>query len=678
MNIRIPVSWLRDYLKTDAAAKTIANLLTAGGPSVENTTKHGEDYIFDIEVTTNRFDTLSVFGIAREANAILNMQGYKSNLNLPKGVSLNLEPDTSNRLILDVVIKNPNLCPRFTAIVLDNIKVKPSPAYIRNRLGSSGIRQINNIVDISNFVMLELGQPMHTFDFDKIIDSKMILRKSKEGEKITTLDSKIRKLPEGTIVIQDSKRLIDLCGIMGAENSRVTRRTKRVVLFVQSYNSQTIRKTTQKLAFRTEAASRFEKDIDLEGILPALSRAVYLLKQTANAKIASELVDIYPKKQTFQKISLDTKKLNKYLGIKFEQSLASQILTLLGFKVITLKPTRLNAQIPSWRARDIEGDIDLIEEIARVWGYHNLPSKLPEGQIPQTRDNELKEVIKLKTALKYLGLTEVITYSIVSKELLKLSQVSRKHAVELNNPLGDQWQFMRPSLIPSLLEVLAKNINVKKYLKIFEIARTYVNQNGDLPRQDLILTVVINNVNFSQIKGYVENILEILERGVKWQKLFKDSPLFDKDQSSQISISSQIVGTIGLLKRDLCDFFQVGSNVQAAQINLSSICSLPKITHAYKPIPKYPPVIEDISAIFSNATPIDEILGTIQKTSSLVKKIELIDIFTGRQIGESQKSATFRLTYQKSISTPTQEEVDIEKAKIITSLKKEFRARIRK
>ena len=678
MNIRIPVSWLRDYLKTDAAAKTIANLLTAGGPSVENTTKHGEDYIFDIEVTTNRFDTLSVFGIAREANAILNMQGYKSNLNLPKGVSLNLEPDTSNRLILDVVIKNPNLCPRFTAIVLDNIKVKPSPAYIRNRLGSSGIRQINNIVDISNFVMLELGQPMHTFDFDKIIDSKMILRKSKEGEKITTLDSKIRKLPEGTIVIQDSKRLIDLCGIMGAENSRVTRRTKRVVLFVQSYNSQTIRKTTQKLAFRTEAASRFEKDIDLEGILPALSRAVYLLKQTANAKIASELVDIYPKKQTFQKISLDTKKLNKYLGIKFEQSLASQILTLLGFKVITLKPTRLNAQIPSWRARDIEGDIDLIEEIARVWGYHNLPSKLPEGQIPQTRDNELKEVIKLKTALKYLGLTEVITYSIVSKELLKLSQVSRKHAVELNNPLGDQWQFMRPSLIPSLLEVLAKNINVKKYLKIFEIARTYVNQNGDLPRQDLILTVVINNVNFSQIKGYVENILEILERGVKWQKLFKDSPLFDKDQSSQISITSQIVGTIGLLKRDLCDFFQVGSNVQAAQINLSSICSLPKITHAYKPIPKYPPVIEDISAIFSNATPIDEILGTIQKTSSLVKKIELIDIFTGRQIGESQKSATFRLTYQKSISTPTQEEVDIEKAKIITSLKKEFRARIRK
>src|SRR3990167_3349786 len=220
MNIKIPVSWLRDNLKTDAAAKTIANLLTLSGPSVENIKRLNEDYLLDIEVTTNRVDALSIVGIAREANAILNLQGYNSNFKLPKGISLNLEPDTSNRLKLNVAVKNSNLCPRFTAIILDNVKVKPSPAYIRNRLQLSGIRSINNIVDISNYIMLELGQPMHTFDFDKIIDSKMILRSSRQGEKITTLDSKSRTLPQGAIVIQDSKRIIDLCGIMGAENSR--------------------------------------------------------------------------------------------------------------------------------------------------------------------------------------------------------------------------------------------------------------------------------------------------------------------------------------------------------------------------------------------------------------------------------------------------------------------------
>src|SRR3989344_8766729 len=247
MNIKIPVSWLREYLKTDLAAKTLANYLSLSGPSVEKIEKRGSDYLFDIEITSNRFDVASVFGLAREAHAILSSQNLESTLVTPKGISLNLEPDTARRLSLDVLVKKDSLCPRFAAIVVDNVKVKPSPAYIRSRLEACGIRAINNIVDISNYLMLDMGQPMHTFDYDKVIGAKMILREAEQGEKITTLDGSTRTLPAGSIVIRDSKRLIDLCGIMGGANSRVSRRTKRVVIFVQSYDPVQIRKTTQAL-----------------------------------------------------------------------------------------------------------------------------------------------------------------------------------------------------------------------------------------------------------------------------------------------------------------------------------------------------------------------------------------------------------------------------------------------
>ena len=246
MNIKIPVSWLRDYLKTDVAAKTLANTLSASGPSVERIDKVKEDYVFDIEVTSNRTDSVSVFGLAREANAILSNLGEKSNLILPKGINLVLEPDTVNILNLDVTIKDLKLCPRFTAIVLDNVKIRPSPAVIQNRLTLSGIRPINNIVDITNYIMLETGQPMHAFDFDKIKGPKMVLRESTEGEKIVTLDKTVRKLPKGSIVIEDTERLIDLCGIMGGANSQISKRTKRAVLFVQAYDlkNQKKKKTT--------------------------------------------------------------------------------------------------------------------------------------------------------------------------------------------------------------------------------------------------------------------------------------------------------------------------------------------------------------------------------------------------------------------------------------------------
>ncbi len=678
MNIKIPVSWLRDYLKTDLAAKTIANYLSLSGPSVEKIIKDGQDLILDVEVTSNRIDALSVFGLAREAHTIFSLQNQKSQLAKPRGLDLMLEPDVGPPLKLEVIIKNKTLCPRFTAIVVNNVKVKPSPAIIRKRLEMAGIRAINNIVDISNYIMLELGQPMHAFDFDKIRDARMILRRSLEGEKITTLDGQTRKLPEGAIVVEDNKRLIDLCGIMGGANTQITRRTKRVVFFVQAYDPTTIRKTTQALAFRTEAASRFEKGIDVENIVPALARAVYLAKKTAGAKIASELIDIKNRKIVPKPLSLNLSKVNLYLGMKLEPSLCLKILNSLGFQT-KLEGQKIIAQAPSWRLGDIEIDVDLIEEIARIYGYRNLPSRLPQGQIPKRQAGDLEKVLSLKNALGYLGLTEVITYSIIPREFLPLSGLKEENCVELANPLTDLWQFMRPTILISLAQVIAKNQNIKNDIKIFEIAKTYLKRENDLPKQDLMLAVVFENGDFYKIKGLVENVMQILKREVKWGKFSGKNTIFEARESADLTVDGQHVGSIGILRSQITDYFQIEGKVAAAELNLSKIYTLPSKIQTYKPIPKYPPVIEDISAIFDLEVPLDKITSTVKKAGlGLVKEVEAIDVFQDEKIGRNKKSVTLRLTYQRTDQTPKQEEVTETREKIIDFLAKSFGAVIRR
>jgi len=678
MNIKIPVSWIRDYLKTDIAAKTLANALSSSGPSVEKIEKVKEDYVFEIEVTSNRTDSASVFGLAREANVILSNLGEKSHLVNPKGIDLVLEPDTADLLNLDVIIKDPKLCPRFTAIVVGNIKIKPSPAVIQNRLMLSGIRPINNIVDITNYIMLELGQPMHAFDYDKIKGGKMTLRASVEGEKIVTLDKKTRKLPKGSIVIDDSARLIDLCGIMGGANSQISKRTQRVVLFVQAYDPKTIRKTTQSLAFRTEAASRFEKGVDLDGIPNALSHAVYLAKTNANAKIASELIDIYKNKPKTPTITLNIKKLNNYLGEEIHPNLALKILSLLGFEA-KLQNESILATPASWRIDDVKDDVDLIEEIARIYGYQNLKSEIPKGKIPISAKNPLEEVIELKKALKFLGLTEVVTYSIISKKMIDLTNPKKDEVVELQNPLTENWHTMRPSLLPSLATVIEQNQYLKEDLKIFEIAKTYIRAGDGLPKQDLMLALAISSSDFFEVKGYLENVAKILKREVRLKPISKKDPLFGKNQSADVFVDNQQVGTAGILDSKIADFFNIKNAVAAMEINLSLLYSLAASVKTYKPIPKYPPVIEDISAIFSMKTPIEDITQTVKKTGApLVKNVEVIDIFQDAKLGADKKSVTMHLTYQKPDRTPTQEEVAETRNKINNVLEKSLLAQIRK
>ena len=691
MNIRVPVSWLRDYLKTDLAAKTIANYLTQSGPSVDKVTKYDKDYVFEVEITSNRVDTYSVFGLCREAQAILTYENQKSQLVQPSGLDTSLDPDTKNLLPLDVVIKNRSLCQRFTAIVIDNVKVGPSPAFIKNRLSACGIRPINNIVDITNYIMLELGQPMHTYDYDKVKRARMIMRASVEGEKVITLDNQIRKPPKGSIVIEDGEqRLIDLCGIMGAANTQITKRTKRVILYAQSYDPARIKKTTQDLSFRTEAASIFEKGVDIEAIPKALARSAYLAKKYARAKIASELVDIVNVKPQARKITLNLKKLASYLGLEIDHEKAAKILKSLGFN-ITKNETTIIAQPPSWRRGDVQIEEDLIEEIARIYGYSQLPSKLPAGQIPQTEESDLEKVISLKSSLKDLGLTEIISYSIISQDFLGLT--GDKNPVELSNPLTEEWQFMRPTILVSLVDAISKNQYLKSNIKLFEVAKTYISsprhselsEESQLPKQDLHLAIVLQNSGFYQIKGFIENVFELLNQEPEFENLTKPHPLFENGQSANIQISQGnakprgAIGALGIIRRSILDFFEIKEPVAACELNLSTIYNLPSNIKSYRPIPKYPPVFEDISAIFAKTTPIGEITTQVQKVGSpLLKTVEVLDIFETERIGRDKKSVTLHLTYQKSDSTPTHEEVAQVREKMIAHIEKSLKAQVRR
>ena len=394
MNILIPYSWLKDYISTKLSPLKIAEGLSLHSFSVEKTIKEKEDFVFEIEVTPNRGDALSVIGIARELKAIFPEKVCKF-----KEDKFIKNQKTSDKDKLEVQIKDKSLVPRFVAIVLDNVKIKRSPLFIEERLKKVGIRPINNIVDITNYLMIDRGQPMHAFDYEKIREKRMIIRESKKGEKIVTLDKVERILPQGVIVIEDGAgRLIDLCGIMGAQNSEIEEGTKKVLLFVQIYDPIRIRKASMALGHRTDAALRFEKGIDRENVLPSLWRAAFMAKKYADAKISSNLIDIKNVKTKKEQIKIDYEKINLISGINIDKNKINSILKSLGFEIKSGIATP-----PSWREGDIQISEDLAEEVIRIYGYHKIPSVLFNGDIPDKKEDPFFFEDIAKNFLKYTG-----------------------------------------------------------------------------------------------------------------------------------------------------------------------------------------------------------------------------------------------------------------------------------
>jgi len=614
MQILIPHQWLKKYLETDATVKQIQTSLSLCGPSIERV--HGD--VYDIEVTTNRVDCMSIYGIAREAAAIL--PRFKYSAKLLSDPFIATYPLSSKVDWLKVKV-DPKLCPKFTALLISGIQVGPSPQWLVKNLESAGIRSLNNVVDVSNLLMHELGQPVHIFDYDKIHGHKMVVRESKPGEEITTLDGHTFELPGGDIVIEDgSGTLIDLCGIMGGQNSAVDDNTKNILLFVQIYEPTRIRKTSMNLAHRTSAAVLFEKGLPLEGVVPTLSHGMSLLTQLAGGTPHASALDISTPVAHSVSIALPEPLeafVNTRMGIELSVKEIDRTLTSLGFTVIT--PSKV--EVPWYRRLDTQIPEDLVEEVARLYGYHNLPSHLPQGPLPTGRnDREFNWITRLKSALKYWGFTETYTYSLVSKDM------ASPDALKLKNPLSSDWEYLRTSLIPSHMQVIRENFGRSSGLKLFEIANVYLPRSSDLPVEQLTLAVSATGTDLLHIKGVFEALFH--DMGIK------ESPHFAYELDSSLDAIS-------------------------AQIDLNHILSLADTRKTYHPVSKFTPVIEDVNVFLDAGETYENLIHRLSSQSALINQIELVDKYNDK--------ITLRLWFHDPIRQLSSEDIAPIREKILST-----------
>ncbi len=491
MNILLPDSWLREYLETDATPQQLKDCLSLCGPSVERVNKVGDDYIYEIEITSNRADCASVIGIAREAAAILPRFGIKANLKPFYSSNEVRSSRYARTLTLPMAVSDPEMiCNRIMGVVIEVDPMKDSPKYMKERIEKSGVRTLNNFVDITNYVMLELGHPSHVFDYDRIKTHKFLIRFAKKNEPIITLDNKKYLLSDEDVIIDDGTgRVIDLPGIMGTENSVVNQNTNRIFFFIESNNPVLIRKTSMRYGIRSMAATINEKHPDPELVKTALLRGIELYQELAGGKVASEIIDIYPNPPKPQKIKVSIKFINERLGIELKVQEIIDILQSLRFnQQLTTNNQQLIITPPSFRQFDVTIPEDIVEEVARIYGYHNLPNRLMTGEIPVTHKPKILDFeVGIKQILKFWGYTETYNYSFISKDLIEKANLKIADHLKVANPLTADIEYMRISLIPSMLETLAKNQFYSDNLQLFELAKVYVPRKNDLPFEIPIL-----------------------------------------------------------------------------------------------------------------------------------------------------------------------------------------------
>jgi len=644
MNIQILHSWLMEYLDTKANYKEIAEFSSLCGPSFEKTKKIKNDYIYDIEVTANRVDMMSVYGIAREVSTILNRFNKKTKL---KSLQLAKVSKTNNKYHFSVV-NNEKLIHRMMGIVLTDIKNWESPKFIKNRLEAAGIRSINSVIDITNYVMLEVGHPTHAFDYDKIKNKKFVVRESKKGETVVTLDDKKHILPSGVIVFDDGEgNIIDLPGIIGAKNTCVDKNTKTVLFFMESADPTKIRKASLALEIRTMAAQLNEKGVDPMLSEIALLRGIKLFEEITNAKVNSKIIDIFPKKVKTKTIKTNLNFICKILDIKITKNEISVILNSLGFKTKWEKET-LEVTPPSFRANDIEIEEDIIEEIARIYGYHNLPSMLMATELAAPNVSLQKQFdfeIYLKNILKNLGGNEIYTLSLTSKENIDLEK-----AVKIKNPMGEDGAFMRTNLKSGLLNAYKENNKYKTKFHLWELSNIYLKNKNDLPFEKLMLANIFSQFEFVNAKSVIAKFLNILN--IEYEEKYSNTKI------------------IYLVKNKQIGYFEIiNENTFYAEFEFEELFNNFKYHKKYIEPNLYPPQIEDITFILPANVLIGEFIKKAKNSSKFISNILFIDKY--------EDAYTFKIFYQSPEKTLTDSEVDLYRGKLISIVQKEFGAKVK-
>ena len=636
-----------------------------------------DDHVVEFEITPNRPDCLCVIGLAREAAVTF---GKELKLHTPV-----VEAKAGGNIndMAKIIIEDPELCPRYTARMVKNVKIAPSPAWMRERIRNAGMRPINNIVDITNYVMLEYGQPMHAFDFSCVNNGEVHIRRAKKGESIQTLDGNERALSENMLCICDTDKPICVAGVIGGANSEIVGDTAMVLFESANFNGPSVRRTATALGMRTDASSRYEKGLDPENTIKAVQRACELIELLGAGEVVDGIIDVVPNEIKKTSVKLEPGKINALLGTDISEEEMRRILLDLGFGFD--KDTVL---VPSWRG-DVEHYSDLAEEVARFFGYNEIPVKF-SGAINKCggyTDSQLCEN-KIGEICRSLGMDEIITYSFISAsyyDKINLpSDSPLRDSLRILNPLGEDTSIMRTTILPSMLEIITRNFNFRnKAASLYEIGRIYLKRDDGLADEPKIVSLGMygDGVDFFTLKGNVEAILKGLRVGdtakIKYTAK-KDNPSYHPGRCAEVWAGDSCIGILGQISPSVCANYGLDCEVYCAELSFDVLFEHKGALPVYKPLPRFPSVTRDIALICDIKIPVGDLEECIIRSGGeYLKNCELFDVYTGHHIAEGRKSVAFSLTMRSDDHTLTDDDAEKTVAAVLRALDSEFGAVIR-
>lgn len=641
-----------------------------------------DDVIFELEITPNRPDCLSHIGIAREVAAY-----YGRKVKYPS-YTLSEVIDSVNNYA-KVRVEDKERCKRYMGRVIRNVTVAESPEWLKKRIRAMGLKPINNIVDITNFVMFEYNQPMHAFDLDKLENNTVVVRAAENGEKITTLDGVERELVNGELVIADEVKPIAIAGIIGGQATQIEAETKNVFLEVAYFTPDNIRKSAKKLGIVTDSGYRNERGLDIENLPEVIDRAAALIAEVASGEVLDEVIDKYIEKPQKLEIPLNLTKLNTFIGKKLEFDTVGKILSNLGLGIKTLSQDMLLITPPTYRT-DLTRPEDLYEEVIRMYGFENIEAVMPVEDIESgLKDSKISVADNLKEILKEIGLHEVINYTFIPREALDILKIKDK-VIEISNPLSEDMVIVRPTLMYSLLANIRDNFNRNQFdLRFFEVSKVFTPAE-ELANEDLRICVAIAGkpertlwnpkpkaYDFYTMKGYVEKLLEYM--GINRYKLERSSnENFHPGRSADIKIGNDVIGTFGEVHPDVLEAMDIKrERAYVADIDLARAEKYIKSAVKYERIVKYPEVTRDLAIVMDKDILVGNMVEDLKRVSPLIEKIEIFDVYEGEKIDADKKSVAISIVLRNKVKTLEEKEINDVVTKVLETISKKYRGEIR-
>lgn len=639
-----------------------------------------DDEVIDFEITPNRSDCLSIIGIARETAAT-----FKLDLSIPQ-IELKEEAEGIAKDRAKITIEAQDLCHRYVARLVEDIVIKPSPLWLQRRLQTCGVRPINNIVDITNYVMLEMGQPLHAFDFDKLEGRSIIVRRGKASEKMNTLDGTAREIDDSMLVIADAKKPVAIAGVMGGADSEITSSTTCILLESANFFGPNIRQASKRMGLRSESSMRFEKGIDPNLCVKAADRACELIEQLGAGKVLKGYIDLFPGKTNPKEIPFNPDKINTVLGTDIHPDEMADMLNRLEIPIKTTTYGK-RAIVPTFRP-DVTEEADIIEEIGRMYGYDKLPITLPKGNVTCGKLNTYQKYVNdIKDVLVYNGYSEIYTYSFVSPEVFNSIKApdksSLRQAITLMNPLGEDHSIMRTTMLPNMLDVIGFNLNRKaQELRLFETGAVYLPKElplKELPYENKRIAIGLCDeaMDFFDLKKIIETLFAKL-RIENYNFILDRHFAFHTGRCARITLDNDEIGFAGEIHPDVLENYGINKKVYVAELNLDVILSKASRKINFKPLPKFPTSDRDIAIVVKERVLAKDILDTIKVIGgNLLENAELFDVYQGGQVPKGYKSMAFSITFRAEDRTLTDAKVNETMENIKTSLHDKFDATLR-